>query len=174
MCRISNPGADLADIAVEHIKNRLVMLDYIHEWRQLEQQQPAVTHLPLPVTFYSYVFAQPAWPPIPAYHDNDNNAAETQYIHMAEQAAAQGRQVVELVRGIPGHSVFPNAYRPLSERVPNLHPRVAFALRPNFLTYMNCALPQIQAGTPFTHDLEVKSHMLELLSESSFGAQLWL
>lgn len=84
---------------------------------------------------------------------------------MIEQAVAQGRQVVCLNRGKPGHSTFPNTYRTLSERFVNLHMRVAYALRPNFIFHANGLLPLWQQGTPFTLDKTLPSARMLVYTE---------
>lgn len=100
---------------------------------------------------------EPAWYPIPAWHGPNNNATETAFLGMVEQATAQGQQVVALNRGKPGHSTFPNAYRALLHRLPGLHYRVAYALRQDFVVRANCAMPLWAQNTPFTLDITALS-----------------
>lgn len=45
-------------VAIEHIKNHLVMIDYIQTWLQHQQQNPLATLLPLPTTFNSFVLCR--------------------------------------------------------------------------------------------------------------------
>lgn len=91
------------------------------------------------------ILAKPAWHPIPVFPNAGNSAFEQQFILWLEQQHAADRQVLLIVRGMSGDSVFPDCYRPIIERFGvgpyPLVVHVAYALRHNYVTHADCALP---------------------------------
>lgn len=136
--------------AILHIENQIVRNDCIQANRLQEQLTAGRDVFPHPGTCHSIVFSgHKSWYPLPIYHSSFNTLPETLSIELLEQAAIQGREVTLLVRGMPGHSTYPNILKRIHERFPHLVVRITFALRPEFLLAANCCLPPVNIQQPF-------------------------
>lgn len=98
-------------VNVLHLENQLVR-NHCIQWHRAEeavdQNRPV---FPQPGAYHSVVFnGEKAYAPIPVYHSTYNTAAQTQFVLFLEQANAVAQEIVLLVRGISGHSVFRHTY----------------------------------------------------------------
>ncbi|KAK4891455.1 hypothetical protein LTR27_009950 [Elasticomyces elasticus] len=128
-----------------HVENQIVRNNFYQARRHAEQQDPALPVVPDFATYHSLVYnGISAADPFPVYWAPNQSWEQQQFIQILAQAAAQAREVIVLVRGIPGQSVFPNVYARIHQRWPNLVVRIAYALRPHFIANYNCVLAMLQ------------------------------
>ncbi|KAK5734570.1 hypothetical protein LTR17_008791 [Elasticomyces elasticus] len=124
-----------------HIENQIARNDFYQARRLAEQQDPNLPVVPNFASYHSLVFnGVNAADPFPIYWAPNQSWTQRQFIQILAHAAAQGREVIILIRGLSGHSVFPNVYARIHQRWPTLVVRIAYVFRPQFIGAYNCVL----------------------------------